>query len=320
MVLAADQAANLTRPGGAGNRRRRQRKDYGLLLAALPFLAFVIVFRYIPLGGWLLAFCDYRLGHGLAEIPFVGFGNFADLLSDYRYLSSILLNTVCMNSLLLLNAPIAVGLSVLITELPRKKLRSITQTATTLPHFVSMVIVYSLFFSMFSSSGAVNRLLLNLGIVGRPINVLGNPRLTWFFQFGVYLWKHCGWNAIIFLSAITSIDPQLYDAAAIDGAGRFRRILHVTLPGILSTFLVVLLLNISRLLSNGGLWEQAFVFMNPMVQSKLEILDYYIYRMGIVAADFSYATAAGVVNSAISIALLFSVNGMAKRLRGQAII
>jgi ABC-type polysaccharide transport system permease subunit len=303
-----------------GNRTHRGRKDYHLLLAAAPFIAYFLLFRYVPLAGWSLAFYDYHLGLRLNETPFVGFGNLVAIILDYRYLAPILLNTVAMSGLLLLNAPLAILMALSISEVRSRRTRGIVQTTTTLPHFVSMVIVYSLFFAMFSSSGVVNTVLLRLGLISRPLDVLGSSQAAWFVQFGISVWKHGGWNAIIYLAAVAGIDQELYDAVSIDGGGRFRRIWHVTLPGILPTFLVVMLLSVSRILSNGGLWEQVFVFMNPLVQPKLEILDYYIYRMGIVTGDFSHATAMGLLNSAVGIGLLFGVNALARRIRGVSIL
>jgi putative aldouronate transport system permease protein len=301
-------------------KRKKKGKDYRLLLLSLPFVLFIIIFSYIPLAGWSIAFFKYQPGLNLLEIPFVGLKNFKLIIDDSWYLADILVNTICMSLLRLMISPVAITLAILINEVRSTKLRRIVQTTTTLPHFVSMVIVYSLFFSMFSSAGVVNEVLMDIGIIEKPLNVLGNARIAWFFQMFVGLWKGCGWSAIIYLAAIAGIDQQLYDAIEIDGGGRFRKIYHITLPGVMPTFLVLLLLNFSHILHNGGLWEQVFVFMNPMVQDKLEILQYYIYRMGIVNGDYSFATAMGIANSSISLILLFTVNAISKRIRGESII
>ncbi len=180
-----------------------------------------------------------------------------------------------------------------------------------------MIIVYSLATIFFSSSGLINEILIYLGWIGQRANVLANPDATWLFQTAVGIWKALGWGAIIYLAAIAGIDQELYDAAKLDGAGRFRRILHVTVPGVMPTFFVLLLLNIAGLLSHG--FEQHLVFYNTLVSERIETLDYYVYRMGIGTGEISYGTAVGITKSIVSIALLFSMNALSRKVRGHSV-
>lgn len=301
-------------------KKRKARKSYFLLLYALPFVIFTIIFRFIPLAGWSLSFYEYKLGLKFSELQFVGLKFFQYIVDDFPYIKSVLVNTVAMSGLMLLNAPISVFLAIMLNEVRSKRAKGLVQTITTLPHFVSMVIVYSLFYAIFSYGGALNEILTSIGLVKEPLNILGNPKIAWPFQFFVSVWKECGWGTIIYLAAITGIDQELYDAVEIDGCGRFGRIWHVTIPGIIPTFLVLLLLRLTSILNNGGLWQQVFVFMNPLIQEKVEILNYYSYRMGIISGSYSYATTMDMINSVISITFLFGANILAKRLRGDTLI
>lgn len=197
-------------------------------------------------------------------------------------------------------------------------MKKLVQVTTTIPNFVSWVIVFSLFFSIFSTQGMFNTLMINLGLLQSPTNILGNADAVWLFQTALGLWKSLGWGSIIYLAAITGIDEELYAAVKVDGAGRFRSILHVTVPGLLPTFVVLLLLSVSTIL--GKSFEQYFVFKNPMVLDNIEVLDLYVYRIGLTTNDYSYAVAIGILKSLVSVVLLFTANNAAKRIRGQSII
>jgi ABC-type polysaccharide transport system permease subunit len=190
---------------------------------------------------------------------------------------------------------------------------------TTLPYFISWIILFGLAFAMFSSDGVLNSLLTLLR--AKPIpspGILGNSGFAWTFQWALSIWKYLGWNAIIYLAAIAGIDSELYDAAKADGANRFQIIVYVTIPGLVSTYLVLLLLSISNMLSNG--FDQYFVFMNPMVSDKLEVLDFYVYKIGLLTNNYPYSTAIGMTKTLISVALLFTANTVSKRIRGGSII
>lgn len=192
------------------------------------------------------------------------------------------------------------------------------QTGTSIPNFISWVLVYSIVFMLLSSeSSALNNILMGLGLVKEPVNPLTNAKHAWLIQVAIGAWKTLGYNAIIYLSAITSIDQELYQAADVDGANTWQKIVHVTVPGLLSTFFVLLLLAISNMLSNG--FDQYWLLGNGMTWDKLEVFDTYVYRMGIKNMEYSLATAMGIFKSVVSIILLSFANWASKRLRGESI-
>ncbi len=294
------------------------RKDgIKLLLMALPFAAVAFAFSYVPLFGWIYAFFDYKPGIPLSQTPFIGLENFRLMFDDPR-MGPVLINTLALSLLSIATAPIPVLFAVMVSEVRSGWFKRLVQTTSTLPHYISWVIVYSLAFSMFSTEGAINAILYKLGISDMPVNVLGNYDRVWTVQTLLLLWKSVGWSAIIYLAAIVSIDSEQYDAAKVDGAGRLRIIWHITIPNIMPTFIVLLLLSISNLLSAG--FEQYLVFTNAIVADRIEVLDLYVYRLGLITGDYSYSTAVGIFKSVISIVLLFSVNFLSKKFRGQGIV
>ena len=289
-----------------------------LTLMALPFVAFVFMFSYVPLHGWIYSLYEYVPGIPLFKNRFIGLDNFAYILKDMNNIRRVLSNTFIFYFLGLLTSVIPVILSILLTECKSVRFKKLVQTTTTLPNFISWVIVFSLAFNIFYSDGLLNRFLMFFGFISEPILLLANRDAVYVFQTLLGVWKGAGWGAIIYLAAIAGIDQELYEAVAIDGAGRWGRIRHITLPGIVPTLIVLLLLQVSNLLSVG--LEQYLVFSNNMVQRNIEVLDFYVFRVGLQNRDYSYAIAIGMLKTIISIALLFSVNGLSKKLRGDTII
>lgn len=288
-----------------------------LTLFAVPFVIFVFAFSYIPLFGWILAFINYKPGLKIWNCDFKGLYYFKMILQDWK-MPSVLKNTLGMSFLGLLCSPLPAVFAIFLSELKFVRFKKFVQTITTVPNFVSWVIIYALSYALFSSDGVVNQVMLNLGLVDKTANMLGNGKAVWFFQTALGVWKSLGWNAIIYFAAIAGIDSELYDAASVDGAGRFHRILHITIPGISSTFFVLLLLQISNMLALGI--DQYLAFYNSMVADKITVLDLYVYRLGLVTQDYSYATAVGIFKTVISIILLFSANGLSKKLRGESLV
>lgn len=292
--------------------QKKNRRRWLLTLLALPFVIHIIAIRYVPLAGWALAFFNYKPGRDLATMPFVGLKYFK-LIGFYREdVLNALTNTVALSTLALLFSWFSMLLAILINEIRSRRRRMLIQTAITIPNFVSWVIVYSLCFCIFSSEGLFNQ------VFHTTNNVLGDKKNIWFFMEGLTIWKTAGWNSIIYLAAITGIDETLYEAAVVDGANRWQCTLHVTLPGIMSTFIVLLLLQVGSFLSVG--MDQYFAFSNVMVQSKLEVLELYTYRIGLKTMDYSFATAISIIQSLVSVALLLGVNGLSKLTRGEGII
>ncbi len=289
---------------------------------AAPFLAAVFVFSYLPLYGWLYAFFDYRAGLQLFNCKFVGFKYFEQLVNNavlFRELVRVLRNTFAMSFLGLLVSPLPVIFAVMLTEARAKVFRRVVQTLSTLPNFISWIMVYSVIWAMFSvGDGFINRLLLQLKLVDTEINFLASTDNVWLTMLSYSIWKSLGWSAIMYLAAIAAIDQEQYEAAIVDGAGRFRLIWHITIPGILPTFFVLLLLTIANFINNG--MEQYFIFQNPMNKDTIEVLDLYVYNKGMVGNNIPFATAVSMLKSLVSVVLLFVANGLSRSVRGETII
>jgi putative aldouronate transport system permease protein len=293
------------------------REGIKLFLLALPFVFLILAFAYVPLFGWIYAFFDYKVGLPLDQSPFIGFAKFTMIFTNFSEFLRVLRNTLVMSLLAIISTPLPAIFAIMLNEIKSPLFKKFVQTTTTLPNFISYILVFSLFFSVFSYDGLFNSILKSLGFSIPPIGVLGNNQATWLFQWFVSIWKNLGWTSIIYLAAIAGIDLELYDAAKVDGASNIQKIMHVTVPGMFSTFLVLFLLQISNILNNG--FDQYFVFYNPLVADRIEVLDYYIFKIGILANDYSMATALGILKTLISVLLLFVANTVSKRLRGESI-
>lgn len=290
-----------------------------LVMMALPMVILMIVLNYIPLFGWIYAFFDYHPGVGLANSPFVGLKYFKMALdfSAGSELLQVIRNTLVLSLIGFILTPLPMLFAVFLSEMRIVFVKKFVQVTTTIPYFLSWILVFGLAFATFSvDDGFVNQLLVKWNM--HPINPLANDSIAWYFQSAIGLWKNLGFNAIIYLAAMGSIDQQLYDSARVDGAGRFQRIWHVTVPGLMPTFIVLLLLNISFFLDNG--FEQYYAFLNPLVQNKIQVFDYYIYRTGLALGEYSYSTTLGMFKTIVSVILLFSANWVTKRIRGDSIL
>ncbi len=290
-----------------------------LYLMSIPFVILVIIFNYFPLWGWTMAFQNYKPGFPIMEQEWVGLKHFVELFSDDRFYR-VLRNTLAMSIMgLSIGFVVPIIFAVLLNEVRLSFFKRIVQTITYLPHFVSWVVVAGIVIKMLSiDGGIVNDILVGLGIADKPIQFMAKGEYFWIIVVLSDLWKEMGWNAIIFLAAIAGIDPQLYEAAKVDGAGRLRRIWHVTLPGIRPTILVLLILSIGHLTSIG--FEKQFLLGNNLVVDYSEVLDLYALNYGIGLNRFSYGTAIGIFNSIVSIILLFIANGIFKRFSNQSVM
>lgn len=305
------------RPGNAG--KRRQGKIMFIMI--LPFLVLNFLFAYFPLHGWIYAFYDYRAPLRLDQCEFVGFKWFTMLFSNPTQMSQlgqVMINTFAMSLLGIATSILPLIFAIFLSEIQTKWFRKTVQTLTTLPNFISWVLVYSVAFSLFSTTGMVNNVLETIGLISEPIKFLDSDTHTWLKMILWNTWKSLGWNAIMYLAAITGIDPGLYEAAKIDGAGRFRLMYHITLPKLLPTFFVLLMLSIANFLNNG--MDQYFVFQNAFNRTHIQVLDLYVYNIGLTGGSFSLATAIGMMKSIVSVVLLTLVNLASKRVRGVSII
>ena len=293
---------------------RKRRKRWNLFFLALPLMLMVLAFRYAPLFGWYLSLVDYKVGQPIFKSRFVGL-YFFKMLFTSRDMSRIMRNSIILSALKTVSLVLPPVFAILLNELNNSRFRKFAQTTTTLPHCVSWVIVYSIAYALFTSDGIVNQL---LGLFGKSQKLLTNKNAVYGFQTGIWIWKNLGWKSIIYVAAIAGIDQGLYEAATVDGANRFQNVLHVTIPGLMPTFVVMMLLGISDFVSNG--MEQVYVFENALVTRNIETLELYTYKKGIKLMDYSYATAIGMFQSFISITLLTLTNLLAKRVRGESIV
>lgn len=285
-------------------------------LLALPFVAFFLIFSYVPLAGWIYAFFDYTPGLPLNQVPFVGFKYFVEMFKEWDQTGNVIRNTLALGGLNILFTPLPMIFAILLNEISNKHFKKLVQTTTTVPNFISWIIVYGITYAFFSMGGMINSALVNSGVLPQAQNFLGMPDIAWFFQTALMIWKGLGWQSIMYLAAISGIDQELYEAAKVDGANRWKRILHITLPGIAPTYFVLLLLAISNILSNG--FDQYYAFNNALVNDRLMVLDLYIYNMGIVYSQYSYSVALGIWKTIIGIALLLSANLLSKKVRGES--
>jgi putative aldouronate transport system permease protein len=298
---------------------------YKLFLLLLPFLVLITAFAYLPLAGWRYAFFNYRPGIPLKWADFAGFKWFASIVSSAARRAEVvrvMKNTLAMSGLGILTSWFPILFAIMLTEFKHRSYQKLVQTLTTVPNFISWVMVYSFAFMLFSvDAGLINRLLIDLGYIDKGVNFLLSGDHVWIKMTAWGIWKGLGWGAIIYLAAITSIDQELYEAATIDGAGRWGQIRHITIPGLLPTYFVLLMLSVANLINNG--MDQYFVFRNAFNQDTIEVLDLYVYYIGFGKGSTSgipFATVISMLKSIISISLLFSVNSLSKLLRGESIV
>jgi putative aldouronate transport system permease protein len=282
------------------------------MLMSVPFLLHLVLFRFGPLFGWLMAFQRFRPGRPLLEQEWVGLQQFRLLFEDPLFWR-VLRNTLAMAAIkLVMGTFFSVLVAVMINETRNRPFKRSVQTISYLPHFVSWVVAANIVLELLSPRGIINEIIVSLGIVEEPILFMGKPRLFWWIIGWSHVWKTAGFGAIIYLAAMTAIDPQLYEAADIDGATRLQRIWHITMPGIRATFVILLILNIGHLMEAG--FQQQYLLQNGLVQDYSEVFTIYVLRWGLRNTRFSFATAAGIFRSAVSITLIIIANATAKRM------
>ena len=299
----------------------RKRISYGMFWVIVPFLVLVFLFSYFPLYGWIYSLYDFKPALGLQGSEFVGLQWFELLVNSptqVAQIGQVLTNTLAISFLGIATSVLPLVFAMFLNEVRAPWFRNAVQTLTTLPNFISWVLVYVIAFSLFSSSGMVNGTLMDMGIITMPVKFLDTDQHVWLTMTLWSVWKGLGWGAIIYLAAIAGIDQSLYESAEIDGAGRFQKMWYITVPQLMPTYLVLLLLSIANLLNNG--LEQYYVFQNAFNKEYIQVLDLYVYNIGMTGNNLSMATAIGMLKSIISVILLFTVNAIAKRVRGQSII
>jgi putative aldouronate transport system permease protein len=289
-------------------------------------MAFLLIFSYTPMFGIIMAFKNYSISTGITGIftsEWVGLKYFDEFVNDYQF-NRIVRNTLVLSFLKVIFAfPAPILFALLLNEVRHMAFKRIVQTVSYLPHFISWVIVVGLSFSFFSADiGIINKVLVGLGLIDKPLPILTSPDYFWGLAVGSAVWKEMGWWTIIFLAAISGINPALYEAAQIDGAGRFARIWHITIPGMKGTIVVVLILTIGSILGGGLVgsnFEQAFLLGNSINNPTSEIVQTYAFKVGLRDGRFSYAAAIDLIQSIISVTLIFSSNYISRRASGSSL-
>ena len=296
---------------------------FKLFIMFIPFALLTFVFCYLPLWGWRYAFFDYSLGDTLTLDKWNNFKWFTYLFKNKQTTADILqviTNTLAMSGLGILTSWIPMIFAIMLTEITNAKFKKVVQTFTTIPNFISWILVYTVALAIFSTDGFINSFAKNMGWILQGTNYMYGDSLTWLKMLAWGLWKGTGWSAIIYIAGISGIDRQLYEAATVDGANRFQRIVHVTLPGLLPTYMVMLLMAVAGCLSNG--LDQYLVFSNASNMTHMNVLDLYVYNLGIGdgSGNIPLSTVIGMAKSIISVVLLFMANSISKVTRGESIV
>jgi putative aldouronate transport system permease protein len=300
------------------NTHSKKWESYKLFLYVLPCLIFIFIFKYLPLWGWSYAFFQYKPGRDLFKCAFVGLQNFTALFGNAvmrNNLLRVLRNTFGIQILNYLLMPVPMLFAIFLSEIKSTKFQKAVQTLTTLPHFISWVIMFSLATSLFGNSGVVNAVLENFGAEG--INILTTDQHVWLIQSLLALWKSLGWSAIIYFAAITGLDQEVYEAAMVDGASRWQKIRYITIPLLIPTFFVLLIMGIGNFLNSGI--DQFLAFGNAMNKEYIEVLDLYVYNLGIGNGQISFSVAVGMMKSLVAVVLFACANFASKKIRGTSV-
>ena len=300
----------------------RKKFNTPLFIMAMLGVVFLMVFNYLPMFGIVVAFKDMdrvlNITKALAEKPFVGFDNFTAFLNDKEFIN-IMMNTLGMNFLqLIIGFPAPIIFALLLNEVIHTKFKKMVQTITYMPYFISWVVFGGIVIGMLSSDGGlINTILIQLKIIDSAIPFTSKPEYFWGIVIISGIIKGIGWGTVIYLAAITSVDQDQYEAAVIDGANRFQKMWYVTLPNISGTIIVFLLLNISNLLSSN--FDQIYIFQNSLNYARSEVIDTYVYKIGIAQMRYSFTTAVGLFKSVIAITLLSLSNMVSKKYLGRGL-
>lgn len=307
MKIDANAAAALKPP-----RKRRidtLLKYKHIYLILLPTLLFYAIFCYAPMFGTVIAFQKFSITKGILGSRFVGLANFKDFLTNYKFWQ-LLRNTLSINVLgLIFGFPAPIIFALLLNEIRSSWFKRITQTITYMPHFISVVVVASMVLTFVASDGFINSV---RGLFGaQPIAFMTQPQYFYAIYIISDIWQGLGWGSIIYIAALASVDVQLYEAATIDGAGRWKQMIHITLPGIAPTIMILLIMRIGQMLNVG--YEKIMLLYNSSIYETADVISTYVYRRGLLDGDYSYSAAVGLFNSVINFILLVSANFVSKK-------
>jgi len=308
--------ATIGAKAGAGKDVRRRIVKYKMLyLMLLPAVAFLFIFSYIPMYGASIAFKEFWITKGILGSPWVGFKHFEQIFATDKFWQ-VFTNTIEINLMrLLFGFPAPIILAILLNEVRQRVFKRSIQTIIYLPHFISWVTISGIMFALLSNEGLVNSIIVLFG--GDPVNFLTSNSMFRPLLVISGIWKEVGWGTIIFLAALSGVNPDLYEASVIDGANRWKQIVHITLPSLLPIISILLILNFGSMMSGG--FDQVFNMYNPMVYESGDVIDTYVYRIGLTQGQYSMATAIGLFLNVINFVLLIAVNSAAKKMNGHGI-
>ncbi len=297
----------------------KMKKDWSkyktLYLLFIPVLVYYIVFQYGSMFGLIIAFENYKPRLGFWKSPFVGLTHFRNFIHDY-YFKRTLTNTIRISiTNLIFSFPCPIILAIFISELRSKTYSKVVQTITYIPHFVSIVVVTSIVMDLTGRNGAITTLLSHFGF--QPVTMLNEPKYFLPLYIISGIWQNIGWNSIVYLAALLAIDAQLYEAARIDGAGKLRQLWSITLPGLLPTIIIMLILQVGKMFNVG--YEKIILMYNPMTYEVADVINSYVYREGLLNLNYSYAAAVGMFNSIVSFILVWTTNKISNKLTGSGL-
>lgn len=297
---------------------RRVINQRQLFFMIIPVMVYVFIFNYVPLKGWVMAFQNYKPNPNITRQEWVGLYHFKFMFTDERFFR-VMRNTLAMSVInLVLGFVSSIFFALMLNEVRQKSFKRVVQTVSYMPHFLSWVIAASMISDFLSSGGILNTVLVKLKLISEPIIFLAEPKSFWGIIGMSSVWKSMGWNSIIYLAAITSIAPELYESAELDGAGRFSKMRYITLPGIKSTILVLLIMNIGWILNAG--YEAQYLLGNGLTWDVAETIDVFVMRYGIGRGNYSLGTAFGMFKTVISIVLITLANQFSKRFANESLV
>lgn len=286
------------------------RRDYQLYLMMLPVVVYLFIFAYLPIYGVQIAFKNYNVALGIEGSPWVGFANFERFFRSYQFWN-ILKNTLILSFYsLIAGFPIPIILALMITQVQREDFKKFVQTVTYAPHFISEVVIVGMLFLFLSpSSGIVNIIMGNFGM--EPINFMAESSMYKHLYVWSGVWQGAGWGSIIYIAALSSVNPELYESARMDGASKFQQILHIDLPSIMPTAIILLIMNMGSIMNQSA--QKAYLMQTPLTASSQEIIATYVYKIGLIENQFSYSSAIGLFNNIINVILLVTVNTISRK-------
>lgn len=293
-------------------------RQWGLQMMVIPGILWMLVFNYLPMGGIVMAFKNFRLSYkSIFQGAWVGADNFLEFFKD-DYFAVTMINTLGISALrLLIGFPLPILFALLLNELRNMHFKKVVQTVSYLPHFLSWVVLGGIMITWLSKAGVINDVFLALGILKEPVSFLGKPSYFWGLALISDTWKELGWSAIIYLAAIASVDQEMYEAATVDGASRFKKMWFITLPAIKGTIAILFILAVSGVLNSN--FDQMLILKNALNAESSTVLDIHVYEMGMGKGRFGYATAIGLFKSVIGTILLVSANFVSKRMQGKSL-